>query len=92
MKISDRLRELRRNKKLSLARVAQAIEVPVSTYRDWEYGKAIRGEPYERLAELFEISIHELLSVKPQRRSDLSSHLMSAKSHVDFALNIAKSL
>jgi len=92
MKISERLRELRKKKKLSLASVALAIDVPVSTYRDWEYGKAIRGEPYERLAELFEISLAELLSVKPPRRSDLASHLLNAKSHVDFALKIAKAL
>ncbi len=92
MKIANRLRELRKEKKLSLAGVAQAIGVPVSTYRDWEYGKAIRGEPYERIAEIFDVSLNELLSSKREGRSELLTHLSSAKNHVDIALKIARAL
>ncbi len=60
--IASRLRKLRLKKGLSLREVAGRIDVPVSTYRDWEYGKAIRGEPYQKLAELFDVSVQELVT------------------------------
>lgn len=45
-----------------MKQVAQKIEVPVSTYRDWEYGRAIQGAPYVKIANVFGISLFELLT------------------------------
>lgn len=47
---------------MTIRNVAEKIGVPATTYRDWEYGNAITGEPYVKLAEVFEISIYELLT------------------------------
>jgi transcriptional regulator with XRE-family HTH domain len=42
--------------------VASALGVPVTTYREWEYGRKIVGEPYAALAQIFEISVYELIT------------------------------
>jgi transcriptional regulator with XRE-family HTH domain len=39
---------------------AKLIGVPETTYREWEYGRAIRGEPYLKIARAFGISVEEL--------------------------------
>ena len=39
---------------------ARRIGVPESTYREWEYGRKIRGEPYVKIAKAFGITLSEL--------------------------------
>ncbi|MBK8202439.1 MAG: helix-turn-helix transcriptional regulator [Bdellovibrionales bacterium] len=46
---------------------ARRIGVPESTYREWEYGRKIRGEPYLQIAKTFGVSIEELLG-QPERQ------------------------
>lgn len=59
----DRLRKLRERKNLSPREVAERIKVPVSTYREWENGRAIQGTAvYAPLAELLSVSVRELLT------------------------------
>ncbi len=60
--INQRLVRLRKACGLTMKKVASQIGVPVSTYRDWEYGRAIQGNFYLELAVLFEVSLYELLS------------------------------
>lgn len=60
--IHHRLARLRLENGLTAKSVAEAIGVPVTTYREWEYGRAIRGEPYQKLAQLFNVSLCELLT------------------------------
>lgn len=40
---------------------ALALSVSPSTYREWEYGRAIRGEPYAKIAQIFHVTLSELL-------------------------------
>ena len=56
-----RLRRLRKTRGLSVKEMTKALKVPESTYREWEYGRAIQGEPYLKLSEVLEISVYELL-------------------------------
>lgn len=58
----ERLKRLREGKNLSVKEVADQINVPVTTYREWEHGRKIVGEPYVDLAKAFEISVHELIT------------------------------
>jgi transcriptional regulator with XRE-family HTH domain len=60
--LSKRLRTYRLTRGLTLKQVADQIQVPVSTYRDWEYGREIKGEPYLALAEVFAVSIGTLMT------------------------------
>ena len=61
-KIADRLKKLRERKGLTQIRLAKLAKIPVSTYRDWEGGKAITGEPYAVLAKLLDVSIGYLIT------------------------------
>lgn len=60
--IGTRLRKLREAHGLSCDAVAKAVGVSPSTYRDWEYGRSIQGEPYIRLAAIFNVGIVTLLT------------------------------
>ena len=62
--IGQRLRLLRKERGLSMKEVAQKVGVSVSTYRDWEYGRAIQGEPYVKLSEVFQVPVTEILTGK----------------------------
>jgi transcriptional regulator with XRE-family HTH domain len=63
MNISDQLKKLRSKKEYSVTKCAVSIGVSPSTYRDWENGRAIRGEPYTKIASLFSISLSELFGL-----------------------------
>jgi transcriptional regulator with XRE-family HTH domain len=60
--LGKRLISLRLQKDLSISEVAKKLEVSPSTYREWEQGRQIQGEPYQKLALLFEVSLTELLT------------------------------
>ncbi len=60
--ISKRLRTFRLISGLSMREAAKRIGVPETTYREWEYGRAIRGEPYIRIARTFGVSLDTLFA------------------------------
>jgi transcriptional regulator with XRE-family HTH domain len=60
MKLAVTLKRLREERKMSMIECAKYIKVSPSTYRDWEYGRSISGEPYQKIAKLFNVSISEL--------------------------------
>lgn len=60
--LGTRLRKLRNDRGLSALEVAKALGISVSTYREWENGRAIRGEPYEKLAKILQVTLSELLT------------------------------
>lgn len=58
----SRLRALRLERNMTVAYFADQIQVPKSTYAEWESGRQIQGEPYVRIAEVCKISLHELFT------------------------------
>ena len=42
--------------------MARRVGVPETTYREWEVGRAIQGEPYVRMSEALGVSLSELLT------------------------------
>lgn len=60
--LAQRLKQLREKKELSVSDVARRLGVSPSTYRDWEYGREIKGEPYIKICQLFNVSITYLLT------------------------------
>jgi transcriptional regulator with XRE-family HTH domain len=56
-----RLKKLRERKGLTVKEAAKLIDVPMTTYRDWEYGRAVTGEPYVKIAKAFGVSLNWLL-------------------------------
>lgn len=70
--LSDRLCRLRTAKRLSVKEAAERIGVPVTTYREWEHGRKIVGEPYVQIARVFEVSVYELITGEKTSSSDIS--------------------
>ena len=66
MSLDKKLQELRQKSKMSIAACAESIGVSQSTYREWENGRSISGEPYVKIANLFGVSLSELFGVKDQ--------------------------
>lgn len=93
LKISERIKELRSKSNKTVASCARAIGVSSSTFRDWEQGRSISGEPYIKMARLFGISLSELFGIKD---GDLSIELKSIEdqlSHLkDHVRNIRSGL
>ena len=65
----ERLVKMRKFRNLSAKEVADFIEVPASTYRDWENGKGLRIPPYQKISQLLNVSLSELITGE---RSELS--------------------
>ena len=60
--IHKRLERLRTSKGFTLKETARAIEVPESTYREWKNGRGLRLPPFQKISQLFAISVTELIS------------------------------
>ena len=82
-KMGNRLREFRTRRGMTLKAVATAIGVAPSTYRDWEYGKAICGEPYVELARVFGVTLDELLTGESTPNQDPQHILMELEKKLD---------
>ncbi|MDR3608290.1 MAG: helix-turn-helix transcriptional regulator [Oligoflexia bacterium] len=76
----QRLRTLRERRGLSVRAVAETIGVPMSTYREWENGRAVQGtRSYAPLAQVLQVSIHELLTGEaPQEQAKHIAYLNAA--------------
>jgi transcriptional regulator with XRE-family HTH domain len=64
MEISEKMKKYRISLNLKANEAAQRIGVAESTYRDWENGRKIQGEPYQLIADTLDISILELLGIE----------------------------
>jgi transcriptional regulator with XRE-family HTH domain len=64
--LAKRLKKLRETRRLSMRETAKLIGVPETTYREWEYGRAVRGEPYLKIAKAFGVKVEELFVVSAE--------------------------
>lgn len=69
--IGQRIKRLRLKQELSINEVARRAIVPVSTYREWENGRKIKGEPYVKIAEALNVTLIELLTGEKPKSSGL---------------------
>jgi transcriptional regulator with XRE-family HTH domain len=67
----QRLRRLRKNSGFTIRDLAKKISVPESTYREWEYGRGVRGQPYLKLADALEVSVYELLGGSAKNKASV---------------------
>lgn len=71
----QRLRRIRKSRGISVRDLAKRIGVPETTYREWEYGRSVRGQPYLKLSEVLEVSVYELLGGTSKTRVSVISRL-----------------
>ena len=90
MNIANRIKSRREELRLKVKDVAAHIGVAESTYRDWENGRSIQGEPYLKIAEILDISISELLGV--DRKAVVSEFLMEVELLDKHVKNIRKNV
>lgn len=74
-KISSILKSRRQELKLKAKDVAKRIGVAESTYREWENGRNIQGEPYLKIAEILEIPLTKLMGVKKIPHDEIYNEL-----------------
>jgi transcriptional regulator with XRE-family HTH domain len=68
--IAKRLKALRAAANKTYKQVAKDIGVAESTYREWEQGRQIRGEPYQALANSLNSSISYILTGQTNAAAD----------------------
>ena len=79
---ATRIKRLRLGTRLSLKDMANRLGVPVSTYREWEYGRTIRGQPYMRMAEVLGVSVLELLTGKTPSNQSVFKEIKTIEKHL----------
>lgn len=78
----ERLRRLREGRGITMRELAKQVAVPETTYREWERGRAIRGQPYVALALALGVSVRELLTGEATHKPDL----LQALEHLEGAV------
>lgn len=71
MSLSQRIRKLRQERKMTIKEMAQHLGVPTSTYRDWEYGSKIPADALVQIGQLFNSSPNELLGLEKLQHKNL---------------------
>lgn len=72
--LGQRLERLRKEKNLTAKAVARLIDVPESTYREWEYGRGLKLPPCQKISQVLGISVSELITGESP---DWETHLES---------------
>ncbi|MCY4644149.1 MAG: helix-turn-helix transcriptional regulator [Bacteriovoracales bacterium] len=76
IEFGKRLKKLRMKQKLSPEEVARASGVAVSTYREWENGRAITGcRPYFKLTMALGVSFYQLFGLEDGQKDKILLHL-----------------
>ena len=79
--ISQRIKRFRTEQGLSVREVALRAKVPVSTYREWEGGRQIKGEPYENIARALNVTLYELLTGEKPKITELLEKIQVIEHH-----------
>ncbi|WP_413586840.1 helix-turn-helix domain-containing protein [Bdellovibrio sp. HCB274] len=88
-----RLKRLRTEKDMSAQQVANLAAIPVTTYREWENGRQILGEPYEKLAQALNVTLFELLTGRKPNLADLFDKLAEVEKNLaDLRFHLGSSL
>lgn len=86
MKLAQKIRQLRLERKMTLKETAKYLEVPVSTYRDWEYGRKMPADAILKLAEAFDVP----MTIFTQREMGPGADLQRAIDLMEEALRIVR--
>lgn len=80
----NRLKELRKEKKLSQKQVALELDSPLRTYQRWENGETqIKPDKAQALADYFGVSVGYLLGYGSQEGTATEAQLVFGKMLVD---------
>lgn len=74
---------------LKVKRIAEELGVAESSYREWENGRQIQGEPYLKLAEILQVPLRVLLGGPEEQMTPILISLDELENHVK---NIRKNI
>lgn len=77
MDISEKIKKRRFELGLTAKDVAMQLNVAESTYRDWENGRKIQGEPYVQLSKILNLPLASLFGIEQ------SSEVIQLKMDID---------
>lgn len=75
----QRLERIRRERKLTAKAMAELIEVPESTYREWEKGRGMRQPPFKKISQVLAISVTELVIGEKPEWHDVLERIMDVE-------------
>lgn len=81
-KLHERLSRIRKEKNLTAKAVAELIEVPESTYREWEYGRGMKLPPCQKICQVLGISLSELIVGEEPELSEVTHKLLEIEKSV----------
>ena len=79
VEFSKRLKDLREKQGISSKKMAEELGVSLSTYRDWEYGRKIMGEPYLKIASILGVSLNELFGNEARNYKEMKDAIDQVK-------------
>ena len=62
--------------------VAAGVGVSLSTYREWEYGRRILGEPYPKIADTLGVGLGELFGAKKPAKHKAMNEIEKIELHL----------
>lgn len=71
IELGKRLKASRLKKDLSIEEVATRAGVAPSTYREWESGRAITGNPYAQLSSILGVGVYYILGIEDKSKDEL---------------------
>lgn len=80
--VASKMKNRRAQLNLKAKDVALQIGVAESTYRDWENGRKIQGEPYIGIAKALDMSVLDLLKIESANTSEILMSLIEIEKHV----------
>ncbi len=82
--LSERLKELRKNYKITQTEMAKKLNISQPAYGDWERGKFEPSpEKLKKLSEIFNVSVDYLLGNTNKKNNDLESTEILFRTTVD---------
>lgn len=75
----ENLKKIRLERKLTASEVASKVGVSKSTYRDWEEGRKILGEPYLRIADALETSLQSIFQVESLAEKKVKKNILKIR-------------
>ena len=89
LEIGKRLKAHRILKGLSIQDAAGRIGVAASTYREWENGRAITGNPYSKISATLDIGVYKILGIEDESKEALFNCLIELEKSIQ---NLKKNL
>lgn len=71
-----------------MEQIARLVGVATSTYREWENGRAISGQPYTKIAQALDVSLYQLFNLEDKRKNEITTNLKEIEQRIKEIRNI----